>query len=115
MPPAKRSFFMNLSFILGKHILFVTAHPDDESFLAAGLMHANYTAGWKNYLLCATHGEKGRAHLENHVEDDDLKNIRQAELSCASKLLRLQNYELMDLGDGKLPLKIHKFEGRIRE
>jgi len=43
---------------LGKTLLFVVAHPDDESFTSAGTMWQNRLAGGKNYIICATYGKK---------------------------------------------------------
>lgn len=104
---------MNLTNILGKRILFVVAHPDDESFLGAGLMHANASAGGENYLLCATMGEKGRAHLDVPLEENELKRVRAEELARASALLKVSDYELLDLGDGNLTNRIIEFETAI--
>ena len=44
-----------------KKILLVFAHPDDESFAAAGTVAKYVKAGWEVDLICATRGEKGEA------------------------------------------------------
>jgi len=58
-------------FPLGKRLLVVTAHPDDESFLASGTMLANANAGGNNFVFCATLGERGKSHLEQAVTEAD--------------------------------------------
>lgn len=106
---------MDLANILGQNILFATAHPDDESFLAAGLMHANHQAGGHNFLICATLGEKGRAHLDSHIEEAALKEVRRKELEKAARILQLRHSEVLDLGDGELIHKCKDFESSVKE
>ena len=45
--------------ILGRKIVWLFAHPDDECYLAAGTIYENYRNGGENYLICATAGEQG--------------------------------------------------------
>ncbi len=86
--------------ILGKRLLIVTAHPDDESFLAAGTMHKNHKAGGKNYVFCATLGERGKSHLKPEPTITELKRIRKHELVNVSKLLGVTKFVLGNLPDG---------------
>lgn len=91
---------MNKQF-LGKRLLVFTAHPDDEG-LAAGTMYANYKAGGKTALICATSGEKGKSHLAKSVSDAALKKIRERELLKAAKILHIDEVFFLHLPDGKV-------------
>jgi LmbE family N-acetylglucosaminyl deacetylase len=71
-------------------LLFVGAHPDDESF-GPGATLAHYAlAGVKVYYACATRGEAGtidpQFFMSGLVTTGD---VRWAELQCASKALGL--------------------------
>jgi LmbE family N-acetylglucosaminyl deacetylase len=75
--------------ILGQKILFVTAHPDDESYMAAGTMRRNDAAGGRSYVACATFGERGRSHIKGKVTKRELRMVRKKELRAASRFLRV--------------------------
>jgi len=87
---------------LGKKILFITAHPDDESYVAAGTIYKNYKVGGKNILLCASLGEKGKSHLKKPLTVAQLKIVREKELRSACKLLHIESLLILGLPDGKL-------------
>jgi N-acetylglucosamine malate deacetylase 2 len=72
----------------GKKLLFIVAHPDDESFAASGTMVKNHKLGGQNIIICATYGEKGRAHITKPITQRELKIIRKKELLKAAKLMR---------------------------
>jgi LmbE family N-acetylglucosaminyl deacetylase len=91
--------------ILGKSILFVTAHPDDESYLAAGTMLKNHDAGGKSYVACATFGEKGKSHLKKTLTSRQLKMQRKKELLAASKFLKVSKLLMPGLPDAGLGMK----------
>jgi LmbE family N-acetylglucosaminyl deacetylase len=93
---------MNPLSLLGKNLLLVTAHPDDESFLAAGLMHLNNLAGGKNSILCATCGEKGKGNFDRPVTSSQLKKIRKEELVRVSNFLKVNKLVCLNLPDGNL-------------
>lgn len=73
-----------------KHILlFVGAHPDDETFGVGGTLAKYVLAGVGVHYACATRGEAGSvdaALLEGYANIGDL---RWAELECASSILGL--------------------------
>jgi LmbE family N-acetylglucosaminyl deacetylase len=109
--------------ILGKRLLIVTAHPDDESFLVAGTMLKNHAARGKNFVFCATHGERGRAHFKKPPTDAALKRIRTKELERVSKCLGVDRLALGKLPDGELSkpkykavfrTKLAKFASRVK-
>ncbi len=86
---------------LGKRILVLTAHPDDEG-IAAGTMYENYKAGGETYLICATYGEKGKSHLKRPVSDAALKRIRRNELLKAARILNVKKVFFLGLPDTAL-------------
>lgn len=88
--------------ILGKTILFVTAHPDDESYLAAGTMLRNYEAGGTSYVACATYGEKGKSHVKKKITALQMKNLRKRELLAVSKFLRVSKLLMSGLPDAEM-------------
>ena len=91
--------------ILGEKILFVTAHPDDESYQAAGTMLRNHEAGGTSYLACATFGEKGRSHIKRKVTSGQLKILRKKELVAVSKFLKVSGLLMPGLPDAELGRK----------
>lgn len=77
-------------------LLFVGAHPDDETFGVGGTLAKYVLAGALVYYACATRGEAGSvdaALLKGHASISDL---RWAELECASRILGLAG--IYDLG-----------------
>ncbi len=94
--------------ILGKKILFVTAHPDDESYLAAGTMLKNYRAGGESLIACATFGEKGKSHMKRKVTAKALRTIRKKELLQVLKFLKVSKSLLPGLPDTKLLEKVNQ-------
>jgi len=87
---------------LGKKLFFITAHPDDESYMAAGTIYKNYQMGGQNMLLCASWGEKGRSHLKKPFTISQLKKLRAKELRRAGKFLHIKPVLNLALPDGKL-------------
>jgi len=96
--------------ILPSNILLVIAHPDDETFLAVGLLRANALAGGVNTVFCATKGEKGSSHLKRKVTESQLKKIRTEELQAVMKHIPRTKLILSNFHDGGLHLhkiKVH--------
>ena len=78
-------------------LMFVGAHPDDETFGPGGTL-AHYAAeGVRVIYACATRGEAGSA------EPDDLGGQRWAELMSAAKALRLASVLLLGYRDSGMP------------
>jgi LmbE family N-acetylglucosaminyl deacetylase len=98
-----RTIFMNK--ILGKRILFVTAHPDDESYTVAGTILKNHEVGGTSYVACATFGERGKSHLKKRVTSRQLKILRKKELLAASKYLKVSALLMPGLPDSELGRK----------
>src|SRR4051794_2359051 len=87
---------------LGKRLLFVTAHPDDESYAAAGTIVKNCDRGGKSFLVCATFGEQGKGHYGDQVSCAYLKRIRKAEMKEVCKFLKIGKTVMLNLPDTKL-------------
>jgi LmbE family N-acetylglucosaminyl deacetylase len=98
--------------VLGKRLLIITAHPDDESYLAAGVMLKNAAAGGNNFVFCATRGERGKAHLKKECSSAELKRIRRRELMRVSKFLRVSKCQCNTFPDGGVSRK--EFAATIR-
>lgn len=88
--------------LIGKSILVLTAHPDDEAFTAGGTIHANTLAGGRTVLLCASLGGRGRAHLDRELTDEELKKVRFDELHKATGCLGMHDVHVFDFPDGEI-------------
>lgn len=89
---------------LGRRLLVCVAHPDDESFAAAGTMYENRKRGGEAFVVCATLGEKGKSHLARPVGGVELKRIRKKELMAASRAVGVAKVHFLNMPDGKLRL-----------
>jgi LmbE family N-acetylglucosaminyl deacetylase len=96
--------------ILGKSILVLVAHPDDESFLAAGTLHENKIRGGHNYLLCASKGELGYSYIVPSPSTAELKKMRERELIKASKHVGVDALQVLNHRDGGLSVGARKLE-----
>lgn len=101
--------------ILGKKLLVLTAHPDDEAFLAAGIIYKNKEALGTTHLYSATVGEKGSAYVPIETTEDELKIIRKSELEDAGKYLGIQKIILDNFPDRDLEHYENDLRHRIIE
>lgn len=81
-------------------LLVVMAHPDDESMGTGGLILRHTRPGIEVHLICATRGEKGWGGKPPGARQEDLAQIRTAELESAAAALALSSVELWDYPDG---------------
>lgn len=81
-------------------ILGVWAHPDDESFLSAGLMAAAAANGQKIVCINATKGEEG-VQDESKWPKAKLGAIREVELNNAYDILGVKSHFWLNYHDGK--------------
>jgi LmbE family N-acetylglucosaminyl deacetylase len=88
--------------ILGKRMLVITAHPDDECYMAGGLMYENYRHGGITFLVCATLGERGQSHLKTRVSLAQMKRVRRRELLAAARALHIAKVHTFGLPDGRV-------------
>lgn len=79
-------------------ILGVWAHPDDESFMTAGLMAAAVANGQSVVCITATKGEAGQYDKAKHP--GKLGDIRAKELEDALKILGVKNHFWLGYHDG---------------
>ena len=84
-------------------LLVVMAHPDDESMGSGGLILRHTRAGIATHLICATYGEAGWMDKPPGAKQEDLAEIRAAELQEAADALALSGVELWDYPDGGVP------------
>lgn len=92
---------MNKS-IIGKNLLVITAHPDDESYLAGGTIYQNRKAGGRTTLICASEGEKGTSKLKKPLAAKALKALRRKELTAAAKIIGVRKLIHLDFPDGAI-------------
>ncbi len=83
-------------------LLFVFAHPDDETFGTGGTIALYARSGVEVHLICATRGEVGEAppDLRGHKTVADM---RVAELECAADILRIRGVHFLDYRDSGMP------------
>lgn len=80
-------------------ILGVWAHPDDETYLSAGLMAAARRAGNRVVCVTATRGEGG-SWDEERWPSDTLGAVREEELNRCLAILGVEEHHWLDYPDG---------------
>lgn len=85
-----------------KRLLFVFAHPDDESFACAGTMAKYHEQGHEVSLICATSGCKGKSGEFQLTCREKLAKLREEELCCAADALGISHLFLYRYPDGTL-------------
>lgn len=81
-------------------IMCVFAHPDDETFTAAGLLIAAIINGQQVVCVTATKGEAG-VQDEAKWPKESLGEVRQKELEQAFEILGITNHHWLDYKDGQ--------------
>ena len=79
-----------------KTLVFVGAHPDDETYGVGGTLTQYAAAGVRVYYICATRGEAGKTDPTQAHGHDTLGDIRWKELKCAEKVLGLTDVVYFD-------------------
>lgn len=80
-------------------ILSIWAHPDDESWCAAGILAAAVANGQTVACVTATRGEEG-VQDESKWPHAQLGKIREHELAESLKVLGIKQHQLLDYTDG---------------
>src|SRR5690349_17890800 len=93
-------------------VLLIFAHPDDESFVAAGLSRRCADAGAQIALVTATRGEAGSRGDPPLCTAEELPAVRESELREAAALLGVSDVHLLGYRDQHL---IDAPPRRIRE
>ncbi|MBA4603712.1 PIG-L deacetylase family protein [Thermoactinomyces mirandus] len=83
-------------------ILYVFAHPDDETFSCGGTICHFHQLGMKQTLFCATHGEAGKTGNPQLYTQNELGNVRLQELQNALSILGMDRLIIRNWGDGRL-------------
>lgn len=68
---------------MGKVLLSILAHPDDESFGMGGTLAKYAAEGATVHLICATRGEAGEVDPEYLEGFASIAQLREQELNCA--------------------------------
>ncbi|MDD9265833.1 PIG-L deacetylase family protein [Paenibacillus sp. GCM10023248] len=87
---------------MSKRLLFVFAHPDDESFAAGGTMAKAHKQGHEVFLICVTSGCKGRSGEFQFNSREQLAMHREEELRMACTILGVTDLILYRYPDGSL-------------
>ena len=83
-------------------ILFSFAHPDDESFSAAGTAMKYRAAGVRTVLVTATRGEQGKAGDPPVCAPDQHAACREEELREAARIIGFDEVHVLDYRDREL-------------
>jgi N-acetyl-1-D-myo-inositol-2-amino-2-deoxy-alpha-D-glucopyranoside deacetylase len=86
-----------------KTLMFIGAHPDDETFGLGATLAQYAAAGVQTYYVCATRGEAGTIDpelLRGYASPGDL---RWAELNCAAQVLGLRDIIYLGYRDSGMP------------
>jgi LmbE family N-acetylglucosaminyl deacetylase len=83
-------------------ILSVWAHPDDEAYLASGIMAAAVRNGQRVVCATATKGEAG-SQDETRWPSDRIADIRAAELAESLSILGIDEHRFLGFVDGRCP------------
>ena len=81
-------------------LLFLLAHPDDETFIAGGTIARYAAAGLEIGVVCATRGERGKTG--DICSPDDLARVREAEVRDAAQILGIRHLEILSYEDRML-------------
>ncbi|MVP00523.1 PIG-L deacetylase family protein [Paenibacillus lutrae] len=85
-----------------KTLLFIFAHPDDESFACGGTMAKYADQGHAVHLVCATSGCKGKTGGYTFTCREEVARFRESELQLAAGVLGLQEVCFCRYPDGGL-------------
>jgi LmbE family N-acetylglucosaminyl deacetylase len=84
-------------------VLAITAHPDDETLIAGGVLAAVATAGLDSAVLCLTRGEYGPISEPSLATPATLAAVREAELHAACAELGVTWLKCFRRQDAHLP------------
>jgi len=88
---------------LGKTLLSVLAHPDDETFGMGGTLALYAKRGVKVHLICATRGEMGEIDPEYKERIKSAACLRTQELRCAAEILGVDQLHFLNYRDSGMP------------
>lgn len=82
--------------------VFIYAHPDDETFGAAGTICLLRSKGWRVVLACATLGQQGKCGDPAVCTQEELGPVREKELRDAACVLDISAIHLLGYEDKAL-------------
>ncbi|GAB4239784.1 MAG: mycothiol conjugate amidase Mca [Deltaproteobacteria bacterium] len=88
---------------MGKRILFLLAHPDDETFGPGGTIARYARAGAEVHVATATRGEAGMVGDPPVTDREHLGETRAGELAAAAEVLGVAKVHFLGFHDGTLP------------
>ena len=94
---------------VGRRILAISPHPDDESIGAGGLLWA-HRGHAEIHIVLLTNGERegrlSREEPDEHVESRSQRigEMRKAELQETSRMLGVDSLHFLEMPDGEIPL-----------
>lgn len=83
-------------------VIFIFAHPDDETFSSGGTIALLTKRGVEVKLITATRGEKGQLGDPPICEGEELGKVREKELRKAAKVLGISRIYFLHFIDGSL-------------
>jgi len=87
---------------MGKRMLLLLAHPDDETFGPAGTIAKYADEGADVHLATATRGEAGMVGDPPITDRAHLGEVRADELSAAAEILGIRTVSFLGFPDGRL-------------
>jgi LmbE family N-acetylglucosaminyl deacetylase len=87
---------------MGKRLLLLLAHPDDETFGPGGTIARYAREGVDVRLATATRGEAGQLGDPPLTDQAGLGEMREGELRAAAGRLGISGIEIYGFGDGRL-------------
>jgi N-acetylglucosamine malate deacetylase 2 len=84
-------------------LLFVFAHPDDESFSGVGTAMEYSSRGARIALVTATRGEQGKTGDPPVCTHEELPAVRERELRQAAEIAGFDELHVLDYRDRELP------------
>lgn len=83
-----------------RRLLFIGAHPDDETFLFGGTLAKYAAEGAQVSIVCATRGERGKTGGLCSVEE--LPRVREQEMMAACEALGVRDVHFLSYIDKEL-------------
>src|SRR5438105_2367524 len=85
-------------------VLAISAHPDDETMFAGGLLARLAREGHEVWILCSTRGEGGEVGDPPVGPRERLGEIREAEMRCAAHALGARDVFFLDYVDPQMEI-----------